>query len=164
MEARRYAATVTPGLWLDELEMRAWRSLLIAHRRLLQRLDTELQDSHDLTIADYGVLVELSESPDGRLRMSELAERMLLSPSGLTRRLDSLVDSGYVARVRCPTDKRGSFAVLTPEGRARLEEAAPEHVAQVRRHFIERLSREQLCMLADMLDAVACPGHAPTDD
>jgi DNA-binding MarR family transcriptional regulator len=152
------------GVWLDELEQRAWRSLLAAHRRLLQRLDAELEAAQGMSVADYGVLVELSEAPEGSMRMSDLAERLLLSPSGLTRRLDTLVDSGLVARVRCRTDRRGSFAVLTDAGRARLEQAAPDHVAQVRRHFVERLSRAQLQQLADALDAVSsgdgevCPG------
>lgn len=141
--------------WLDDLEQRAWRSLLAAHRRLLQRLDAELQSSQDLSVADYGVLVELDEAEGGHMRMSELADRLLLSPSGLTRRLDTLVGSGLVERVRCPTDRRGSYAVLTDAGRARLRAAAPDHVAQVRRHFVERLSRTQLAQLADALESVS---------
>ncbi|HZU79092.1 MAG TPA: MarR family transcriptional regulator [Acidimicrobiales bacterium] len=147
--------------WLDELEMRAWRSLLAAHRRLLQRLDTELQQSQDLSVSDYGVLVELSEAEGGAMRMSELADRLLLSPSGLTRRLDNLVEAGLVDRVRCQQDRRGTFAVLTESGRRRLERAAPDHVDQVRRHFVERLSRAQLQQLADALGVIAegelCP-------
>jgi DNA-binding MarR family transcriptional regulator len=92
--------------------------------------------------------------------MSELAERLLLSPSGLTRRLDGLVSSGLVERRRCATDRRGALAVLTESGRARLEAAAPDHVEQVRRHFIDRLSRRQLQLLAEALDKVTpeCPG------
>jgi DNA-binding MarR family transcriptional regulator len=140
--------------WLDDTEMRAWRSLLGAHRRVLQRLDADLLAAQELSVADYGVLVELSEAPDCRMRMSELAERMLLSPSGLTRRLDTMVAAGLVERLRCPTDRRGAYAVLTAAGRVRLEQAAPDHVEQVRRHFVERLSRTQLVALADALEAV----------
>ncbi|MGA2521913.1 MAG: MarR family transcriptional regulator [Acidimicrobiales bacterium] len=140
--------------WLDDLEMHAWRSLLRAHSRLIGRLDADLQASQGMSVTDYGVLVEL-EGEGGQMRMSELAERLLLSPSGLTRRLDSLVSSGLVERHRCPTDRRGSYAALTPAGRARLEEAAPDHVAQVRRHFVERLTRRQLSALADALDKVS---------
>lgn len=148
--------------WLDETEQRAWRSLLTAYRRLLQRLDAELQDAQDLSVADYGVLVDLSEAPDGAMRMSELAERANLSPSGLTRRLDTLVDAGLVERVRCPTDRRGAFAVLTSAGQDRLARAAPDHVSQVRRHFVERLTRQQLMVLAEALEAVAaCDEEAP---
>jgi DNA-binding MarR family transcriptional regulator len=143
------------GGWLDEVESRAWRALLGAHRKLLQRLDAELQATQGMSVADYAVLVELSEAEGGAMRMSDLAERMLLSPSGLTRRLDSMVEAGLVERARCPTDRRGAFAVLTPAGRARLEAAAPDHVDQVRRHFVDRLSREQLETLGEALEAVA---------
>lgn len=147
--------------WLDEVEMRAWRSLLGAHRRLIQRLDAELQASQGLAASDYGVLVELSEA-GGQMRMSELAERMLLSPSGLTRRLDTMVSAGLVERHRCATDRRGAFAVLTPAGQARLEQSAPDHVEQVRRNFIDRLSRDQLLTLTEALEAVAGPDVAET--
>jgi len=140
--------------WLDELEMHAWRSLLRAHSRLIGRLDADLQASQGMSVTDYGVLVELSEGEEGRMRMSELAERLLLSPSGLTRRLDSLVAGGLVERHRCPTDRRGAYAVLTPAGQARLQAVAPDHVDQVRRHFVSRLSRRQLAALADALDKV----------
>jgi DNA-binding MarR family transcriptional regulator len=140
--------------WLDDVEMHAWRSLLRAHARLLARLDADLQASQGMSVTDYEVLVQLSEEEDGRMRMSELADRLLLSPSGLTRRLDGLVTSGLVERHRCPTDRRGAFAVLTPAGQERLKTAAPDHVDQVRRHFIDRLTRKQLESLADALDKV----------
>ena len=146
------ATRATP--WLDEVEMHAWRSLLRAHARLLARLDAELQASQGMSVTDYGVLVQLSEEEDGRMRMSELADRLLLSPSGLTRRLDGLVATGLVERHRCPTDRRGAYAVLTVAGRSRLQAAAPDHVEQVRRHFVDRLSRAQLEALADALDKV----------
>ncbi len=151
-----------PTPWLDDVEQRAWRSLLRAHARLLARLDTELQASQGMSVTDYGVLVQLSEEEDGRMRMSELADHLLLSPSGLTRRLDGLVAAGLVERHRCPTDRRGAFAVLTPAGRTRLEVAAPDHVDQVRRHFVDRLSRAQLEALADALDKVTAD-KVPTD-
>jgi len=141
--------------WLDDVEMHAWRSLLRAHSRLLARLDAELQSTQGMSVTDYGVLVQLSEQEGGRMRMSELAQHLLLSPSGLTRRLDGLVSAGLVERRRCPTDRRGAFAVLTAAGRARLESAAPDHVEQVRRHFVSRLSRKQLELLGDALDAVS---------
>jgi DNA-binding MarR family transcriptional regulator len=101
------------------------------------------------------VLVQLSEAEGGHMRMSELADRLLLSPSGLTRRLDGLVRAGLVDRARCPTDRRGAFAVLTDAGRARLEQAAPDHVEQVRRHFVNRLTRRELEALVAALSKVA---------
>ncbi len=146
--------------WLDPVEMRAWRSLLTAHARLLARLDAELQATSEMSMADYGVLVHLSEAEGGHLRMSELADALLLSPSGLTRRLDGLVAGGYVERAKCPTDRRGAYAVLTDRGRQRLGEVAPRHLEQVRRHFIDRLDRSQLEALSDALVVVAdipCP-------
>jgi DNA-binding MarR family transcriptional regulator len=146
---------VTTVYWLDDLEMQAWRSLLSAHSKLMSRLDAELQASQGMSVSDYGVLVQLSEAEGGHMRMSELADRLLLSPSGLTRRLDGLVRAGFVNRTRCPTDRRGAFAVLTDAGRARLEQAAPDHVEQVRRHFVDRLTRDQLKALVDALDQVA---------
>jgi DNA-binding MarR family transcriptional regulator len=151
----QYAGGVTTVYWLDDLEMQAWRSLLSAHSRLMGRLDTELQASQGMSVSDYGVLVQLSEAEGGHMRMSELADRLLLSPSGLTRRLDGLVRAGLVDRARCPTDRRGAFAVLTDAGRARLEQAAPDHVEQVRRHFVDRLSRRELESLVEALSKVA---------
>lgn len=141
--------------------MRAWRGLLAATARLVSRLDADLQEVQRLSVADYGVLATLSEVPEARLRMTELAERMALSPSGLTRRVDSLVRAGLVQRVQCPEDRRGTFAALTAEGRHRLQAAAPDHVAQVRRHLLDRLDRAQLRALADIADAILA-GLMPT--
>jgi DNA-binding MarR family transcriptional regulator len=140
--------------WLDELEMRAWRSLLNAHSCLMGRLDHELEAGHAMSLAEYEVLAVLSESPAERMRMSELAQRVLISPSALTRRLDRLVSRGWVARERCPDDARGTFAVLTGEGRRRLEAAAPTHLRGVRSHLVDRLSRPQLKALAQALEQV----------
>lgn len=144
--------------WLDELESRAWRALLAAHWRLMAHLDSELQQTQRMSVADYGVLVQLSESEGRMLRMCELADRLQLSPSGLTRRLDGLVAAGFVERARCTTDRRGSFARLTSAGQKRLEEAAPDHVDQVRRHFVDRLTRRQLVSLAEALERIASEG------
>ena len=140
--------------WLDELEMQAWRGLLRAHSCLMARLDRDLEEEHGLSLAEYEVLAVLSSEPDERMRMSELAQRVLISPSALTRRLDRLVGRGWVSRERCPHDARGAFAVLTAEGRRRLEEAAPTHVRGVRSHLIDRLSRAQLQELAQALAVV----------
>ena len=135
------------GEWLDALEMDAWRGFMRAHARLLSRLDAALQSSQGLSLADYEVLVHLSEASGDQLRMCELAEKLTISPSGLTRRLDGLVAGGMVVRIRCVEDRRGTYAALTPLGRRRLEESAPYHVAHVRRFFVDRLSRKQLSAL-----------------
>jgi DNA-binding MarR family transcriptional regulator len=133
--------------------MEAWQAFLRASIRLMDRLDAEL-DGHGLSLADYEILVHLSGEAAGELRMTELAARTLVSRSGLTRRLDRLVDSGLVARRNCPTDRRGVFAVLTDEGRQRLKQAAPTHVEGVRRHFISQLAGQDLPALTASLNAV----------
>jgi DNA-binding MarR family transcriptional regulator len=139
--------------WLDESEMQAWQAFLRASTRLMERLDAEL-DGFGISLADYEILVHLSAEPSGELRMTELAAQTLVSRSGLTRRLDRLAERGLVVRRSCATDRRGVLAVLTPAGRARLEEAAPTHVDGVRRHFISQLRGQDLQGLADSLNAV----------
>ena len=138
--------------WLSQEEQGVWRHLLAVECRLRERLDYELRTAHGLTLGDYDVLVHLSEADNGSLRMSELASRLLLSRSGLTRRLDGLVREGLVARKACPEDRRGALAELTGGGRDRLEEAAPTHVAGVRRYVIDALG--DLTALAGGLDRI----------
>ena len=140
-----------PPRWLDKVEMEAWLGLLTAHSSVMAALDADLQAMHALSLPDYEVLALLSEAPDRRMRMSELAPRLRLSPSGLTRRVDGLVRAGHVRRDVCEDDRRGSYAVLTDAGRRVLERAAPDHVDSVRRHFLDRLSRHQLEQLAAAL-------------
>jgi DNA-binding MarR family transcriptional regulator len=136
---RLHAVMVEPALWLTDIEQQVWRRLLAVECRLRERLDQDLRTSHGLSLNDYAVLVHLSEAPEGSLRMSELAERLLLSRSGLTRRVDGLVRDGWVVRRACPKDGRGSLAELTPAGLELLKESAPTHVAGVRRYLIDAL-------------------------
>lgn len=140
--------------------MEAWQAFLRASIQLMDRLDAEL-DCHGVSLADYEILVNLSAEPAGELRMTELAARTLVSRSGLTRRLDRLVESGLVERRNCPTDRRGVFAVLTDQGRRRLHDAAPTHVDGVRRHFISRLQGQDLHALAASLNAVVDSAVSP---
>lgn len=137
--------------WLDETELKAWRALISTTTGLLASLDNELQAAHNLSLGDYEVLVILSEAPDHAMRMSDLASKLRLSPSGITRRIDGLVRGGLVERQQCPSDRRGSFGVLTDAGMKVLEQAAPTHVEGVRRHFIDKLSDRQLANLAGAL-------------
>lgn len=141
--------------WLDESEMRAWRSILLAHFRLFNQLDCELVRAHGITLAEYEVLVHTSESPRGLIRMSQLADAVLVSRSGLTRRINHLVDAGFVKKSRCDEDKRGTFAELTPLGWQVLREAAPTHLKGVRDHLISKLSRTELEALAEALEKVS---------
>ncbi|MFN0025902.1 MAG: MarR family winged helix-turn-helix transcriptional regulator [Acidimicrobiales bacterium] len=149
-------------LWLDQAEQAAWRSLVIVSNRVRGILDAELVAAHGLPFADYEVFVQLSEAPERRLRMSELAERLHISPSGLTRRLDRLVADGSVSRQQCPSDRRGSFAVLEDKGMARLRDAAPTHVRGVRRHFLERLTVGQQHALTDALAGIMADDPNPS--
>jgi DNA-binding MarR family transcriptional regulator len=140
--------------WLDDEEMRAWRGLVEVYAQLQAALEADLVQGFGIDGGDYGVLVSLSEAPGQRLRMCDLAVRLHLSPSGLTRRLDGLVKAGYVAREPSEHDRRVTLAVLTTAGRTTLESAAPVHVAGVRTNFVDRLSRSQLRQLGAAFDAL----------
>jgi DNA-binding MarR family transcriptional regulator len=140
--------------WLTEPEMLAWRGLVRSTTGLLAVLDNELQAEHGLSLGDYEVLVHLSEAPDEAIRMSELAGRLHLSPSGITRRIDGLVKAELVERRPCPSDRRGSNAVLTPLGLKTLRAAAPTHVRGVREHFVDRLDATELAQLGAALASI----------
>jgi DNA-binding MarR family transcriptional regulator len=140
--------------WLSETEQRSWRTLIDVTTGVLATLDNELRAQHGLSLGEYEVLVHLSEAPECSLRMTDLAGALRLSPSGITRRIDGLVRAGLVERRRCPSDRRGSNAVLTDEGLRRLEAAAPSHVRGVRAYFIDQLTEKELANLTDALASV----------
>lgn len=139
----------TAPRWLNPAEMKAWRSYIIASRRLLEVLDNDLE-GHDLSIPDYEILAQLSDAPDRRLRMSELASITLLSRSRLSHRIKVMEKAGWVKREACPTDKRGFFAVMTPKGWKAIVAAAPDHVASVRSRFLDHLSTEDQKVLSEI--------------
>lgn len=141
---------------LTAAELTAWRTFLRAHGAVVRRLDADLERERGLSLADYEVLVHLSDDPDRRLRMSDLAGRVLLSRSGLTRLVDRLERAGLVRRERCPNDARGTFAVLTDGGWRRLEDAYPTHLRGVRDYVIDELSAAELSTLHQLLQRVAC--------
>jgi DNA-binding MarR family transcriptional regulator len=145
---------VTDTRWLDADEQQAWRTWLQHSLLMFDRLDAELRRSHGIGLADYEILVQLSEAPDHSLRMNELAEQALVSRSRLTHRVDRLVEAGLVERQPCPTDRRGLFAVLSPAGLALLEAAAPTHVGGVRRYAIDPLSA---CTQQALTEQLAAP-------
>ena len=147
--------------WLSASEMRAWRNFIESIGTLTAAMENDIA-SYGLTMGDYEVLVRLSEAEDQRLRMCDLSTALHLSPSGLTRRLDGLVSTGLVERVASPSDRRVMFAALTHAGQAKLDAAAPDHVASVRRRFLKGLSRDQVRTLGDIFETVranvtACP-------
>lgn len=139
--------------WLNDIEMTAWRAYVDTYADLEAALDTRLKP-HGLNLGDYQVLVFLSEAQNRSLRMCDLAERLHLSPSGLTRRLDGLVQAKWVARSASDQDRRVMWAVLTDAGQAELTRVAPHHVASVRHFLIDRLTREQLETMADIFTLV----------
>ena len=133
-------------------ELAVWRSFLQAHATLLRRLETDLMAEHDMPLATYDVLVQLVEAPERRLRMTELAQRVLLSRSGLTRLVDRLEREQLVRREACDTDARGTFAVLTDAGYARLKAASPTHLRGVAEYAMDRLEPEELDALGVALE------------
>lgn len=142
---------------LNPLEFAAWRTFLRAHATVSRALEADLLANHDLSLASYDVLVQLAEAPQGRLRMSDLAEAVLLSRSGLTRLVDRLEREGLVLRASCPSDARGTFTVLTDAGRRRLGTAAPGHLAAVRTCVTDRLDVSELGSLVTILAKLAGP-------
>lgn len=134
--------------WLDELEARAWRAFIRGSQRLVEVLNREMIEAHGLTMDDYRILVLLSESEPGALRMSELADGIVSSRSRLTHQVRRLEKQGVVRREECPSDGRGVLAVLTASGRELLATAAPMHVAGVRRHLVDHLDRSEQELLA----------------
>jgi DNA-binding MarR family transcriptional regulator len=137
------------GASLDATELAAWRGFLRAHARLIRELSAELERTHGLPLSSYEVLLHLANAPDERMRMAELADSVLLSPSGITRLVDRLVNDGLVEKSRCVADRRGWYAVLTDGGRSRLDEARVTHLAGVRARYHAHLSaEEQLALVA----------------
>jgi DNA-binding MarR family transcriptional regulator len=133
---------------LTDLELNAWRGMLRVHSATIAALDAELEREHGLPLTSYEVLLHLAESESGELRMGELAERVLLSRSGLTRLVDRLARRGLVERRNCEVDRRGSFARLTDAGRERFRQARPTHLRGVREHFLDRLDERDRRNLA----------------
>jgi DNA-binding MarR family transcriptional regulator len=160
-------ATATSLTSLDDARMGAWRSFLHAHARLTRRLDEELQAAHHLSLAEYDALVQLARTPGRRLRMSVLAERVLLSRSGITRLVDRLVADGMMERSACSTDARGAEATLTAAGLDRLRSASQTHLDGVRRYFLEIVSPADQVAIERGLDAVVdglgCTGAVDPD-
>jgi DNA-binding MarR family transcriptional regulator len=154
--------------WLTEDEQRAWRGLVQMTSRLDSRLNRELQQASGLSLADYDVLVLLTEAPDGRLRMFQLMEDLQWEQSRLSHHIARMQRRGLVAREDCTTDKRGAFVVLTHAGRDAIEKAAPGHVDLVRRMVFDGLSAEQVVTLEAFVTRVLfrldpAEGRAPVD-
>ncbi len=141
--------------------MAAWHALLSSHAVVVRKLDAELEACERLSLPEYEVLAHLSQAPEHRLRMSDLALTALLSASGVTRLVDRLVREGLVRRQRGNNDQRVVHAVLTDEGLARLQRAYPTHLRGVREHVVDRLEPEELDAIISALGKLIDPGTPP---
>ncbi len=137
------------GVAIDPAAMAAWKSFLRAHAVLIRALERELLAARALPLAEYDVLVQLEQVPEGRLRMAQLADQVLLSRSGLTRLVERMEASGLVRREVCPSDARGSFATLTEEGRRQLLSSAEIHMRSLQDHFAGPLDSSQMGQLQE---------------
>ncbi|MFF3456383.1 MarR family winged helix-turn-helix transcriptional regulator [Streptomyces sp. NPDC002730] len=146
--------TETATRWLTDDEQCAWRTYLDVNRLLTYQMEKDLQP-FGLTNNDYEILVNLSESADRRMRMSDLAAATLQSKSRLSHQITRMENAGLVRRENCESDRRGLYAVLTDQGTETMQKVAPHHVASVRKHFIDMLSPEALADLRESLSPVA---------
>lgn len=153
MGTERFCGTTEATRWLSPDEMEAWRAYVETDDDLHGALESDLAE-HGLTLGDYQVFVFLSEADDHAMRMCDLAARLQLSPSGLTRRLDGLVRAGYVERRTSDRDRRVMLAVLTDLGLAHLEQAAPTHVESVRRRVFDQLDPSDVEAMARIFSAI----------
>lgn len=131
-----------------------WPMLLEAHAVLVERLGRDLEHNGGPPLAWYDVMVQLSAAPDGRLSMRELAERVLLSKSGVTRLVDRMADAGYVERDSCAEDRRIVYARLTDKGRTIFDQVRPGHIGDVERYFSSHLTAEEARVLKNVLEKV----------
>jgi DNA-binding MarR family transcriptional regulator len=132
-----------------------WRAFLLAHARIVRRLDEELRAEHDLTIGEYDALVTIAQAPDRRIRMRQLADEVILSKSGVTRLIDRLVDDGLVERSACLSDARGAEAVLTERGLDCLRAASRTHLRGIREHFLAVLEAGDLDAVERTMTTIA---------
>lgn len=144
------------------IRLEVWIRFLRAHSAITRELSAELVSTHGLTLSDYEVLLHLSRAPDGLLRRIDLAERVLLTPSGITRLLEGLERAGLVCRASCPTDARVSYAKLTDAGLERLRAASSTHLEGVSRLFVGQFSAAELTTLGTLLARL--PGGEPEPD
>ncbi len=136
----------------------AWRAFLFAHAQVRRQLERELQAEQAMGLGEYEVLLLLARAENRRLRMSELAERLVLSRSGVTRLIDRLQAEELVERGSCDTDRRGAWAILTDAGQRRLRDASPTHLRGVGQHFLDRIPADELEAMRRTLERVLEPG------
>jgi DNA-binding MarR family transcriptional regulator len=152
--------------WLDQDQQRSWRAFLVGTTLLMDRLDRDLRDKHGLSLPEYEILVRLSEAEGNRVRMAQLADSVSHSRSRVTHTVSRMETAGLVVRDACLSDGRGVEAVLTDQGRAALEAAAPTHVAGVRRMLVDLVDQDDFQAVGRVFDAVTdglIEGHQAMD-
>ena len=140
--------------WLDDEQQRAWRGFLDVQARLAARLNRELQVTSGLSLADYDVLVHLTDVPDGRLRAFEVGDGLQWEKSRVSKQVTRMAERGLVVKEHCPEDRRGAYVAITAEGRRAIEEAAPAHVELVRRLVFDQLTASQVRSLSTITQVV----------
>ena len=140
----------------------AFVRLVRAHAAVTRQLSAQLSADHGLNISAYEALLRLARAPDSRMRRTDLASGLLLTAGGVTRLLDGLEREGFVGREECPSDRRVSYAVLTPAGRAKLREASKSHTRQIRELLGAAFNEDELAALVALLDRL--PGVDPTTE
>lgn len=142
----------------------AWRTFLQAHATVMRRLEADLEADGQVSLADLDVLIQLANAEGRKLRMSELADTVLLSRSGMTRRIDRLEAAGLVQRHECAADRRGAYAAITEDGLERLLRARPTHLHGITEHFVSRLSDDELGAIREALTKLIPPDDRPAQD
>lgn len=135
---------------IDELQLAAWRNFITAHANLIDLIDRELAIADRIPLHWYDVLIELVEAPENRLRMSELAQKVVLSRSGLTRLVDKLETAGFLRRQAAPDDRRGAFAVLTDKGKDAVRKSWPVYAKGISKYFVSNISQAEAQTLRDV--------------
>lgn len=148
----------------QDLALDSWVRLIRGHASATRAISAQLVAEHGLTINDYEALLHLAKAEGGRMRRVDLAERLILTASGVTRLLDGLEAGGLVERASCATDRRVTYAVLSETGRTKLREASKSHIADVRAFFDERYTAEELEQLAKLLGRLPGAGAAAGED
>lgn len=147
----------------NDVDVRAWRSVLLAQSRVVRAIERDLDDAGAIPLGWYDVLLELNAAPERQLRMQDLAIRAVLSRTRVSRIVTELADAGYVERREDPTDRRAWLATLTPAGRAVLKATAPTYLAGIEHHFNRHLTAAERAAVAQALDKVIDAHHAEMD-
>ena len=138
----------------QQTHLQMWRSFLEAHSTVVKHLERRMQEQHGLPLAWWDVLLQLADGPEGRLRMGELAESVLLTRSGITRLVDRMIAAGLVDREPCPGERRGYFAVITQNGKDTIEQVGPDHSKDAREVILGHISQEEAALLGQVVSRV----------